>query len=123
MAEGGVRYLHMRNKIQEYLKKRKWDEFNPTDLAKSTIVEAAELLELFQWGQKTRAEYINDKDFVRKVRHEVADVVIDIDQLANRLGFTLEEAVEEKLDFLEKKYPVDEVLKGNADKIHWDHRN
>ncbi len=92
-------------KIKEYLKKRAWDKNEPVDLAKSIIIEGAELLELFQWGNKNRKQVMSDKEFIKNLRGELADVFIYSYCMAISLGLDADELIQEKLNFVEKKYP------------------
>ena len=95
----------IQEKIKEYLKKRAWDKNEPVDLAKSIIIEGAELLELFQWGNKNRKQVMSDKEFIKKLRGELADVFIYSYGMAVSLGLDADELIQEKLNFVEKKYP------------------
>src|SRR5690606_2741038 len=82
---------------------REWDQFHtPENLAKSISIEAAELLELFQWGGTPNQE---------RVEEELADVLTYCFQLASRLGVDIDEIVLSKLEKTRVKYPV-ELAKG-----------
>lgn len=86
-------------KIKEFTHERDWDQFHsPVNLAKSISIEAAELLECFQWSD----EY--DRDAVIS---ELADVVNYAILMADKLGVDIEEIVLEKLKKNEEKYPID----------------
>lgn len=86
---------------------REWDQFHTTEnLAKSISIEAAELLEHFQWSDAT------DLDAVRL---ELADVLTYAYLLAAKLGVDPEEIILEKLEITDKKYPVDRA-RGRSDK-------
>ena len=86
-------------KIKQFTQERDWDQFHsPSNLAKSISIEAAELLECFQWSD----EY--DRDAVIS---ELADVVNYAILMADKLGVDLEEIVLEKLKKNEEKYPID----------------
>jgi NTP pyrophosphatase (non-canonical NTP hydrolase) len=106
----------------DYLKKlvvkfrddRDWKKYhNPKDLAISISIESNELLELFQW--KTLEEIqklLENPDYLKKVKNELADVVIYSLSLADILGIDVSQAVIEKIKLNEAKYPV-EKFKGN----------
>lgn len=85
--------------LDEFVRERDWAQFHtPANLAKSIAIEAAELLECFQWS--------DDADEAQ-VRAELADVVTYCTLLAARLGVDLDDIVLEKLVTSEKKYPAD----------------
>lgn len=94
-------------RIDQFNKERDWDQFHsPENLAKSIAIEAAELLEIFQWGSEGDPE---------KVKEELADVMIFCIQLAMKYNFDIEKIILEKLEVNEKKYPVSKA-KGNSKK-------
>lgn len=87
------------NKIIEFRNSRGWGESdNPENLAKSIIIEAAELLENYQWG-------LDNVDIIN-VKEELADVIIYSIAMAYDLGFDIEEIIEEKLVKNALKYPA-----------------
>jgi len=96
---------------------RDWRQFhNPKDLAISICLEAAELLELFQWKrpEEIRAFLAEDEN-LHRVGQEMADVLILLISMADVLGIDLVEAARAKLDENARKYPV-ERARGNATK-------
>ena len=101
--------------IVKFRDARDWKQFhNPKDLALSLTLEAAEVLELFQWKSiEEMEEYIkNHKD---KVSEEIADVFYWILLMAHDFDIDLQKAVREKMKENEKKYPV-EKAKGSHKK-------
>ena len=95
-------------RIRRLSQDRDWDQFHsPENLAKSIVIEAAELLECFQWSG-------NEFD-LQHVKEELADVIVYTQDLLDKLGFDEDEIVNMKMDQNEKKYPV-EKSKGKADK-------
>ena len=101
--------------IQRVLKfrdDRDWRQFHtPKDLAISLSLEAAELLELFQWSG-TDLERPGNRD---KLREELADVLSYCILMADVCGLDLDEIMNEKVAKNEVKYPV-EKAKGSAAK-------
>ena len=101
--------------IQRVLKfrdDRDWRQFHtPKDLAISLSLEAAELLELFQWSG-TDLECPGNRD---KLREELADVLSYCTLMADVCGLDLDEIMNEKVTKNEAKYPV-EKARGNASK-------
>jgi len=100
----------------EFRKERDWEQFhNPKDLAISLSIEAAELLELFQW--RTSDEITTQFEGEKRVRleDELADVAIYLTYLCHDLGIDLSAAISSKIEKNAQKYPIDKV-KGKADK-------
>ena len=96
------------NRIRRFTEDRDWDQFHsPANLAKSLVIEAAELLECFQWS---------DTDYdIQHVKEELADVIVYSQNLLDKLGLDADEIVNAKMSQNEAKYPVDKA-KGNAAK-------
>ena len=96
------------NRIRRFTEDRDWDQFHsPANLAKSIVIEAAELLECFQWS---------DTDYdIQHVREELADILVYSQNLLDKLGLDADEIVNAKMSQNEAKYPV-EKAKGNAAK-------
>ena len=91
---------------------REWRQFHtPKDLAISMSLEAAELLELFQWSG-TDLECAGNRD---KLREELADILSYCILIADVCGLDLDEIMNEKVAKNEAKYPV-EKARGNAAK-------
>jgi len=91
---------------------RNWKQFHtPKDLALSLMLEAAELLETFQWSGTDR-KCAGKRD---KVREELADVLSYCILMADVWGLDLDEIMNEKISRNEEKYPVDKAW-GNAAK-------
>lgn len=103
----------LQTEIYQYLKERGWDKLRPGDLAKSISIEAAELLELFQWTNPSLKEIKNDTEKMEEVKKELADVFIYALDMAAVLGVDAEQIIKEKLDFVKKKYPA-ELMRKNA---------
>ena len=96
------------DRIRKFTEDRDWDQFHsPANLAKSLVIEAAELLECFQWS---------DTDYdLEHVKEELADVLVYSQNLLDKLGLDADEIVNRKMAQNEAKYPVDKS-KGNAAK-------
>jgi len=85
-------------KIIKFRNDRDWQTNDkPENLAKSIIIEAAELLENYQWGP--------DHADMENVKEEIADVLIYAIAMAHDLGFDIEKIIDEKLVKNEVKYP------------------
>lgn len=92
------------DRINQFRDERNWRQFhNEKDLALSISIEAAELLEIFQW--KTSEEALKDFEHLKE---EIADVLIYSYMLADNLNLDTDEIIQEKLIKNNLKYPVDQ---------------
>ena len=106
----------IQKQLSDFADERDWDQFhNPKNLAMALSVEASELVEIFQWLTPEQAEEIMDSSQSDHVKEEVADVMIYLLRLADKLDIDLESIVNDKIVQNGKKYPVN-LSKGNADK-------
>ena len=96
----------LEKKIYTYLKERNWDELRPSDVAKSIMIEGAELLELFQWENLSLEEVKSNKEKVEEIKSELADVLIYAIDMSVLLGFDTEKIIQKKLVRISKKYPA-----------------
>jgi NTP pyrophosphatase (non-canonical NTP hydrolase) len=93
--------------LRKFVAEREWEQFHtPENLAKSISIEAAELLELYQWDNNPGLE---------RVKEELADVLAYCFHLADKLGVSPEELILAKILKNEVKYPVAKS-KGKSDK-------
>ena len=95
-------------RIRKFSDDRDWNQFHsPANLAKSIVIEAAELLECFQW---------NDEEYdIQHVKEELADVLVYSQNLLDKLGLDADEIVNMKMSQNEEKYPVES--KGKCCKV------
>jgi NTP pyrophosphatase (non-canonical NTP hydrolase) len=99
----------LRDAIRQFVSERDWGKFHtPKNLATALSVEASELLEPFQWLVSGERQELGDKRF-DAVRHEMADVLMYLICLADKLDVNLSEVVLEKLEINRAKYPADKV--------------
>lgn len=104
-------------KIKEFRDKRDWSQFhNHKDMALSLVLEAAEVLEHFQW-KSTDEVAKHGVACKHEIADELADVAMYLFELADNLGIDLSTAIEQKLAKNEKKYPV-EKAKGRHTKYN-----
>jgi len=98
--------------VEKFIKDRRWEKFHTSrNLAESICIEAAELLEVFQWTlEDEENSVINDSVKLDKVKEELADVLIYCISMANSAKIDIAEAVFNKIKKNEKKYPVKETL-------------
>ena len=98
------------DRIRKFTEDRNWDQFHsPANLAKSIVIEAAELLECFQWSDE---EYD-----LQHVKEELADVLVYSQNLLDKLELDADEIINMKMSQNEAKYPVDKA-KGSAAKYN-----
>lgn len=95
------------NEVLKFRDDRNWKQFhNPKDLAISISLEAAELLEVFQWS----AADVMCENKLDKIKEELADVVNYCILMADACGLDLDEIVSEKVKRNNEKYPVEKVF-------------
>ena len=97
--------------ILKFRDDRNWKQFhNPKDLAISISLEAAELLEVFQWSGAD----LECRDKLDKIKEELADVINYAVLMADACGLDLDEIVREKVRRNEEKYPVEKAFGNKA---------
>jgi NTP pyrophosphatase (non-canonical NTP hydrolase) len=110
-------FLQLRDLVRQFVEERDWDQFHtPKNLSAALTVEAAELLEHFQWLQHGSKQELGDVK-LQEVKHEMADVLVYLVRLADKLDVDLVAAVEEKMVLNRAKYPADQV-RGDARKYY-----
>lgn len=99
----------LRDLIRVFVAERDWEQFHtPKNLSAALSVEAAELLENFQWLQTGERTELGEAR-LQQVRHELADVLFYLIRLADRLDVDLAGALHEKMALNRAKYPADKV--------------
>ena len=102
-------------KLREFAAERDWEQFHsPKNLAMALTVEAAELLEQFQWLTQAESEAPSAERRAR-IEAELADVLIYLVRLADRLDVDLPAVVNEKFELNRRRYPPERV-RGSASK-------
>lgn len=97
-------------RIRKFTEDRDWDQFHsPANIAKSIVIEAAELLECFQWDEESFD--------IQHVKEELADVIVYCQDMLDKLGLDVDEIVNMKMAQNEAKYPI-EKAKGSAAKYN-----
>ena len=104
----------LRRRVAAFVAEREWEKYHrPKNLAMSLAVEAAELMEHFQWLDHDESDaLLADPAVRREVADEMADIMAFLLSLANATGIDLAGAMVSKMGKNEKKYPADEV-RGN----------
>jgi NTP pyrophosphatase (non-canonical NTP hydrolase) len=101
--------------LGDFAKERDWDQFHsPKNLSMALIVEAAELVEHFQWLTEEQSAGLSQRK-IDEISEELADILIYLVRIADKLDVDLFTAVLKKIEKNSKKYPVEQA-KGNARK-------
>jgi dCTP diphosphatase len=99
----------LKAKLQQFVNDRDWAQFHsPKNLAMAMIVEAAELVEHFQWDTETESRVLSGEKR-KQVSHELADTFVYLLRIAQVLDIDLIEAAHEKIALNGEKYPVDKA--------------
>ena len=105
----------LKEELRQFARERDWDQFHsPKNLAMALVAEAGELVEHFQWLTEEQSRAVS-ADKLAKIEHELADVLIYLVRLADKLGVDLSAAARTKMAINAAKYPADKV-KGSAKK-------
>lgn len=105
----------LQQRLAAFAAARDWEQFHsPKNLAMALSVEAAELVEEFQWLTEAESKAL-DAERHERVRLELADVFIYLLRIADRLDVDLLRAADDKMALNERKYPADRV-RGDARK-------
>lgn len=107
--------LALRDTLREFVAEREWRSYHtPKNLAMALIVEAAELVEHFQWATPEESVALTPEKAM-EVQEEMADVLVYLVELADVLNIDLIHAAHDKIAKNALKYPV-EKARGNATK-------
>ncbi len=106
-SEPGIdSFQELRDALRAFAAARDWDQFHtPKNLAVAVSVEAGELLECFQWASETKSAAL-PQDSLTKVEEEIADVLLYLIRLADKLGIDMVKAARRKMTLNAQKYPV-----------------
>ena len=100
-------------RLLAFARARDWEQFHsPKNLAMALAGETGELLEHFQWLTEAQSAALGE-DKTRQVSHELADILLYLIRLSERLGIDLIAAAEEKMAINAVRYPADKV-RGDA---------
>ena len=115
----------LRSIVSDFVDARDWQQFHrPKNLAMSIAIEAAELMEHFQWLTNEQVdEAVSDEERLSEMRDEMSDVLSYLLALANALDIDLTESLRDKMDKNNRKYPADQFRGryGFEDDRHRDH--
>src|SRR3990167_575427 len=108
----------LKTKIAKFIKERDWEQFHsPKNLSMSVAIEAAELMEHFQWTNTVdeAVKILKDKGKRSEIEDEVADIAIYLIDFCNLYNVDLEKVILKKMKKNVKKYPAKRV-KGESEK-------
>ena len=104
----------LRARVNVFVNERDWAQFHtPKNLAMAMIVEAAELVEQFQWDTPQESVELSTEKR-EAVSHELADTFVYLLRIAEVLNIDLIEAANQKIDLNALKYPVEKARGSNA---------
>ena len=102
----------LKEEIKNFIKKRDWEKYhNLKDLAESICIEAAELLEIFQWRKIEEIEKLMEKEeFKIRISEEIADIIIYLLSMSETAKIDIANAVLNKIKKNEEKYPIEKYF-------------
>jgi dCTP diphosphatase len=116
MSDAATTLFDLRNLVRRFVEERDWRQFHsPKNLSMSLAIEAAELMEHFQWIDAAESRRLGDDPAkLAQVRDEIADVLCYLLALANELDVDLSAAIRDKMIKNTAKYPA-ELSRGRFD--------
>lgn len=110
-------FERIRKQVRQFVVERDWDQFHsPKNLSMALIVEAAEMVEHFQWLTEEQSSNLPPEKLA-EVELELADIQVYLISLAEKLKLDIVAAVDKKLALNAEKYPADQV-RGSAKKYN-----
>ncbi len=109
MSDATTTVQELRKRTAEFVRERDWEQFHtPKNLSMSIAIEAAELMEHFQWMTVEESSHLSPQS-IAKAGEELADIVLYSLSLSNALGIDLSETVLDKMAKNIRKYPSEQV--------------
>lgn len=106
MNDSSTTIQQLKDSVEQFKLDRDWGQYHtPQDLAVSISIEAAELLEVFQWGIKEDI----DSNKLNKIKEELADIIIYSLSLANTIDADVSTIVNDKIKLNAEKYPAEKA--------------
>lgn len=107
----------LKQRLRLFADERDWDQFHsPKNLAMALSVEAAELVEHFQWLTEEQSKKLPDEK-LQEVAYELADIQVYLIRMADKLNVDLMKTVDEKIKLNAQKYPAEKV-RGSSKKYN-----
>ena len=115
MNDSKTTFQDLKDRMASFVHERDWEQFHtPKNLAMSIAIEAAELMEHFQWLTVEESKNL-ENDHLADIGEELADIIIYSLSLSNNLGLDLSQTVINKMEKNIRKYPSEKV-KGKSHK-------
>ena len=117
MKKPEITLQEIKARIKQFIKERDWEQFHsPKNISMSISIEAAELMEHFQWLTIEQSKkLLNDKKKREEIEDELADIAIYIIDFCNLFNIDIGESIVRKLDKTARKYPA-HIVKGKSHK-------
>lgn len=110
MSDSRTTVAELRRIVRRFIEERDWLKFHsPKNIAMSIAIEAAELMEHFQWTFASKPEKKQLKDERAKIEDEIADIAVYVMDFCEVMDIDLSEAVKRKMVQNRRKYPADQV--------------
>lgn len=101
----------LKKQVKEFIQARDWEQYHaPKNLAMALSVEAAEIVEIFQWKESQQTLTTGE---IEELKHEIGDVLVYLLELAEGYQIDIIQAAKDKMALNEQKYPAEKV-KGKA---------
>lgn len=109
MNDSTATVADLKKLVQDFVSERKWEPFHDAkNLSTAIAIEAAELMEHFQWLRSDELPAVrDDKEAMREIRAELADITAFVLSFAETMGIDLSSSLAEKMKQNAMKYPVD----------------
>ncbi|MCX5693691.1 MAG: nucleotide pyrophosphohydrolase [Candidatus Omnitrophica bacterium] len=117
MKNSDITLQEIKTRIKQFIKERDWEKYHsPKNISMSVAIEAAELMEHFQWLTIDEShKLLKNKKKRVEIEDELADVMIYVIDFCNLFGIDIEKSILNKLKKTAKKYPV-RLVKGKMHK-------
>ncbi len=107
----------LQRRLRAFADARDWEQFHsPKNLAMAVASEVGELVDVFQWLSAEESRHLSEENR-KRAAEEIADVLIYVLMLGDKLGLDFQKVILEKMEANERKYPVN-LARGNAVKYH-----
>ena len=108
MKKSEITLQEIKARIKQFIKERDWEQFHsPKNISMSISIEAAELMEHFQWLTIEQSKkLLNDKKKRVEIEDELADITIYVLDFCNLFNINIEKSIVRKLVKTAKKYPM-----------------
>jgi NTP pyrophosphatase (non-canonical NTP hydrolase) len=119
MKDQTTTIAELKLKIKKFISDRNWEQYHdPKNLSMSIAIEAAELMENFQWGDRNASvELFSNRKLRENIEDEIADIAIYLLDFCGMNNMDLTEIIERKLHKNRKKYPI-RLSKGKSTKYN-----